>query len=43
MHKILADKVTMDCRTTTTQKFRARLGFKQNDVILSKEQSVLKK
>ena len=31
----------MDCRTTSALKFRARLGFKQYDVILTKEQSVL--
>ena len=33
----------MDCRTTLTHKFRTRLGFKQYDVILTKEQSVLTK
>ena len=31
----------MDCRTTSALEFRARLGFKQYDVILTKEQSVL--
>ena len=31
----------MDCRTTSAHKFRTRLGFKQYDVILTKEQSVL--
>ena len=31
----------MDCRTTSAHKFRTRSGFKQNDVILTKEQSVL--
>ena len=33
----------MDCRTTTTHKFKIRLKFKQYDVILAKEQSVLTK
>ena len=31
----------MDCRTTSTHKLRTRLEFKQYDVILTKEQSVL--
>ena len=39
----LPTKVIMDCRTTTAHKFRARLGFKQYDAILTKEQSVLTK
>ena len=39
----LAIKVIMDCRTTSAHKFRTRLGFKQYDVILTKEQSVLTK
>ena len=33
----------MDCRTTLAYKIRARLRFKQNDVISTKEQSVLTK
>ena len=33
----------MDCRTTLAHKFRTRLGFKQYDFILTKEQSVLTK
>ena len=33
----------MDCRTTSVHKFRTSLGFKQYDVILTKEQSVLTK
>ena len=37
----LTIKVIMDCRTTSAHKFRTRLGFKQYDVILTKEQSVL--
>ena len=41
--EILAIKVIMDCRTAPAHKFRARLGFKQYDVILTKEQSVLTK
>ena len=28
----------MECRTTMAHKFRTRLGFKQPDVILTKEQ-----
>ena len=39
----LAIKLIMDCRTTSAHKFRTRLGFKQHDVILTKEQSVLTK
>ena len=33
----------MDCRTTSAHKFRTRLGLKQFDVVLTKEQSVLTK
>ena len=33
----------MDCRITATHKFRKRLGLKQYDAILTKEQSVLRK
>ena len=33
----------MDCRTTSAHKFRKRLGFKQYNGILTKEQSVLTK
>ena len=33
----------MDSRTTWAHKFRTRLGFKQYDVILTKEQTVLTK
>ena len=43
MDKKLAIKVIMDCKTTLGHKFRARLGFKQYYVILTKEQSVLTK
>ena len=39
----LAIKVIMDCRTTSVHIFRTRSGFKQYDVILTKEQSVLTK
>ena len=38
-----AIKVIMDCRTTLAHKFRTRLGFKQYDAILTKEQSILTK
>ena len=33
----------MDCRTISAHIFRTRLEFKQYDVILTKEKSVLKK
>ena len=33
----------MDCRTTSSLKFKAILGFKQEDIILIKRQSVLTK
>ena len=39
----VAIKVIMDCNTRLAHKFRVRLGFKQYDVILTKEQSVLTK
>ena len=41
--KILAIRVSMDCRTTSAHKFRIRLGFKQYGVILTKEESMLTK
>ena len=39
----LAIKVIMDCRTTSPNKFRKKVGFKQYDIILTKKQSVLTK
>ena len=39
IEKEIAIKVTMDCRTTTAHQFRIRIGFKQYDVILTREQS----
>ena len=33
----------MDCKTTSTYKFRTKLGFKQHDASLTNEQSVLTK
>ena len=36
-------KVIMDCRTTSAHKFRTRFGFKENDVVLTKEKIVLTK
>ena len=33
----------MDCRTTAAYKFRTRLALKKIDVILTKQQSVMKK
>ena len=43
MGEKLAIKVIVDCRTTMACRFRTRLGFKQYDVILTKEKSVLTK
>ena len=37
----LAMKVIMDGKPTWDHKFRTRVGFKQYDVVLTKEQSVL--
>ena len=37
----LAVKVIIDCRVTSAHPFKKRLGFKQYDVVLTKEQSVL--
>ena len=31
----------MDCRTPTAIEFRTKLGFNQNDIIMTKQQSVL--
>ena len=39
----LALNVIMDCRAAPAHKFRARLGFKQYDVILAERQSALTK
>ena len=36
-----AIRVIMDCRTTSAHRFRTRLELKQDDVILTKEQSFL--
>ena len=33
----------MDCQTISAHKFKTRLGFKEYDVILTKEQSELTK
>ena len=43
IYKKSAIKVIMDCRATSAHEFRIRLGFKQHDVVLTKEQSVVKK
>ena len=40
IHKELAVKVIIDCRITAAHKFRTRLGFKQYDVILTKEDEI---
>ena len=39
----LANKVIMDYRTISAHKYRITLGFKQYDVIWTKEQRVLTK
>ena len=39
----IAVKVIMDCRTTSFHKCTTKLAFKQDDAILSNEQSVLRK
>ena len=39
----LAIKVIINCKTTSAHKFRTILRFKQYDIILTKEQSVLTK
>ena len=36
-------KVIMDCRTTSFDKFKTILGFKQYHIILTKTQSLLSK
>ena len=41
--KKLAIKVIKDCKATAWHKFGARLGFKQYDIILNKEQPILTK
>ena len=41
--KELATKLVEGCRTTVAEKFRTRLGFKQNDVIYNQKQSMLTK
>ena len=43
IHEKLAIKVILNFRATSPHKFRTTLGFKQYDVILTKEQSVLSK
>ena len=43
MDKKLAIKVITACRTTLAHKFRTKLGFKEYDVSLRKEQPVLTK
>ena len=40
-HVFFISSNSLDSRTTSVQKSRTRLGFKQCDVILTKEQSVL--
>ena len=39
----LALSIIIDCRTPTAFEFRSKLGFKQHDILMAKEQSVLKK
>ena len=43
IYKELTSKVIVGCSTIAVHRFRTRLGFKQYDVILTKQQSVLTK
>ena len=43
MEEKLAIRVNMGCRATLVHEFRTRWGFKQCDVNLTKEQSLLTK
>ena len=43
MDEKLATRVSMDCRATSAHKFRKEIRFKQCDVILTKEKSVMTK
>ena len=43
IHEKLAIKIIFDCKATLGYKFRARLGLKRYDVILTKGQSLLTK
>ena len=43
IHKDLALSIIVTCRTPKTIEFRTKLGFNQHDLIMTKEQSVLKK
>ena len=40
-HEDLALSIIMDCRIPTASEFRSKLGFNQNDLIMTKEQSML--
>ena len=33
----------MDCKNTATDNFKTKLGFNQHEMIMTKEQSVLRK
>ena len=39
----LALLIIMDCRTSIAVEFKSKLGFKQHDIIMTKEQSVITK
>ena len=41
IHEDLVLSVIMDCRTPIAIEFRSKLGFKQHDLIMTKEQSLL--
>ena len=43
IHKELTEKVIIDFKVRSAYQFKAKLGFKQYDVILTKKQSVLTK
>ena len=39
----LASSIIIDCRIPTAIEFKSKLGFKQHDIIMTKEQSVVTK
>ena len=41
IHENFALSIIMDCRTPTSIEFRSKLGFKQHDLIMTKEQTLL--
>ena len=43
IHEKLALKIKMNCWLPTSVEFRSKPGFNQYDIMINKEQSVLKK